>query len=182
MHSSPRIRGPRGPEVLDICRLISVIEEEVGVHLEQLDLDIGQMHGSVLPGQSSLRGFQKLDCLGLSLETATCNTNRDISAKYGFHHSGLSLCSIVPTSVSKVILYTRGREQDENCLELMFRNFETKKDSQLSNLQEIRLHYSHGNNNVSFKNNCAKLATETAKQGLIYFMKTISCFPRYNTR
>ena len=62
---SHRSKGdPEGPPLdWDICKFVRAVEREAGGHLSQLSITIKKLHGSLIPGRVSLRGFKRLQTL-----------------------------------------------------------------------------------------------------------------------
>lgn len=57
----------------DLCQFIMAIETKVESHLEELSIRIGILHGPIVPGRVSMRGFRNLQNLDfhLKLQCAT---------------------------------------------------------------------------------------------------------------
>ena len=49
------------PQCWDICKFIAAIERQVGSHLVELSVSIGEPFGSIAPGKASMRGFHASD-------------------------------------------------------------------------------------------------------------------------
>ncbi|KAI2626604.1 F-box domain protein [Hypoxylon sp. NC1633] len=132
----------------DICKFVATIEREVGSHLEELSISVSESQGSILPGKASMRGFPRLRKLGFPLEIAMCNA-RDAASRFQtpieglteeqLDKSGILIGDLVPLSVTKLSLLSKGTNGHEMALKAIFSNFAAKKASQLPNLEEINI-------------------------------------------
>ncbi|KAF2647991.1 hypothetical protein K491DRAFT_722946 [Lophiostoma macrostomum CBS 122681] len=59
----------------DICKFVNAIGHEAGSHLLELQVDIGEVRGSILPGKVSMQWFKKLQKLCCPLELVMCNVD-----------------------------------------------------------------------------------------------------------
>lgn len=154
------------PQDWDICRFITAIEREVGSHLAELSISIPELRGSIAPGKASMRGFQQLQKLEFPLEIAMRNLTAATSTDHELDYSELFIGGLVPASVSQLSLISGGTDQHEKALEVMFRNFATKKGSEMPALKEIYLSC-FVNADDAYKEQCVKLAAETKKVGVV---------------
>lgn len=176
-------KGNGGPQYWDICKFVTAIEREAGSHLVELSVSIRELRGSLAPGKASMRGFQRLQKLEFPLEIALCNitaaacraaTPNEFLVGGSTDHE-LDYCEqliddLVPASVSQLSLISHGTEHHEKALDLMFRHFAAKKDSQLPALKEIYLSCPASADNA-YKDQCAILLAETEKVGVILHLE-----------
>lgn len=167
-----------GPQDWDICKFVTAIEREAGSHLVDLSVSIRELRGSIPPGKASMRGLQRLQRLEFPLEIALCNITAAAgqvaapnesevggSTDHELDSYGSLIDDLVPASVFELGLISPGTDHHEKALDLMFRDFAAKKDSQLPALKEIHLTCPAGADSV-YKNHCARLLEETKKAGV----------------
>ena len=159
-----------GPQDWDLCRFVTAIEREVGSHLVELSVSIRELRGSLAPGKASMRGFQRLQKLEFPLEIAMCNLTAAASTDHELDYSESFIGDLIPASVSQLSLISRGTDHHEKALDVMFRDFATKKDSQVPALKEIHLSCPAGADDA-YKEQCAKLTAETEKVGVVLRLK-----------
>lgn len=175
LKNTPRLRiltyshkagGNVGFQDWDLCQFIMAIENEVGSHLEELSIRIGELHGSIIPGKISMCGFQNLQKLELPLEAAMCNLTSAASASHE-----LLLSDLIPASVSKLTLVSHGKSQHEKALDALFCDLAAKKDNQVPALEKIYLSCPRDADSL-YKEQCEKLAAETEKAGVLLHLKS----------
>ena len=167
-----------GPKYWDICKFVTSIEREAGRHLEKLSLSICDPCGSIVLGDISMHGFQRLRKLELPLEIALCSISAacqvdvcDESLVEGSTDHELDCCEsfigdFVPASISQLSLITGGMEHPEKALDLISRHLAARKDSQLPALKEIFLTLPINASNA-YQDQCTTLFEETEKVGVI---------------
>lgn len=175
LKNTPRLRilayshkagGNVGFQDWDLCQFIMAIENEVGSHLEELSIRIGELHGSIVPGKVSMRGFQNLQKLELPLEAAMCNLTSAASASHE-----LLLGNIIPASVSKLSLVSHGKSHHEKALDALFCDLAARKDDQVPALEKVYLSCPRDADSL-YKEQCEKLAAETEKAGVLLHLKS----------
>lgn len=156
------------PQDWDICKFVTAIEREAGSHLEELSISIRELRGSILPGKASMRGFQRLRQLQFPLEIAMCNVTFATSMDPTLDYSEPFIGDLVPASVSLLSLLPSGKDNPEKALDVMFRHFAIKKDSQLPALKKILLsHPDCPRGTDAYKKQCDKLVPEVEKVGVV---------------
>lgn len=145
----------------DLCQFIMAIENEVGGHLEELSIRIGELHGSIVPGKVSICGFQNLQKL-----EPMCNLTSAASASHE-----LLLSDLIPASVSKLSLVSHGKSHHEKALDALFCDLAARKDDQVPALEKIYLSYPRDADSL-YKEQCEKLAAETEKAGVLLHLKS----------
>lgn len=176
-------KGNGGPQDWNICKFVTAIEREAWSHLVELSVSIRELRGSIAPGKASMHGFQRLRKLEFPLEIALCNVTAaacrvatpNESLVGGSTDHELDYCEpfigdLVPASVSQLSLISRGTDHHEKALDLMFRHFAAKKDSQLPARKEIHLSCPASADNA-YKDQCARLLAETEKVGVVLHLK-----------
>lgn len=152
-------------EAWNICKFLATIEREAGSHLEELSVSMRDNTASTVPGTVSMRGFQRLRKLEIPLEIVTCNINHAISRVVKptevFTDHELDMLKpligdLIPASVSELLFLTIESDRDGKVLEVLFRDFATKKDSQLPSLKEIYLHCPWAPKSNLYNEQCAK--------------------------
>ncbi len=177
----------------DICKFVTAIGHEAGSHLVELSVSIRDLRGSYAPGRDergfhapgkvSMRGFQRLRKLELPFEVAMCNivaaagqnAAPNESLMGNSRNQGLDDCKpfigdLVPASVSQLSLISHGIHSHEKALEIIFRHFAAKKDSQLPALEEIHLSCPASADNA-YKDQRAMLFVETDRVGVALRLK-----------
>ncbi|KAI4150264.1 MAG: hypothetical protein L6R39_002316 [Caloplaca ligustica] len=174
----------RGPQDWNLCQFITAIERKVGSHLEELSISIRELHGSIAPGKSSMRGFHRLRKLEFPLEVTVCNITAATACRAATtpdrclvvgngstdeHHelddAGLLISDLVPASVSQLALTSGGTKDHAKALSVMFRHFAARKGI-FPALEEIQLSCP-GNADDAHKEQCARLLAETEKVGVV---------------
>lgn len=155
----------------DVCRLVTAIEREAGSYLQSLELVIREFRGSLAPGRSSLRGFQRLRKLRLPLEMAECNLATDSSAcnkeltDRELRELQRLTDMLVPASVSELSLHSRDPDRHEKALKVMFFDFAARKDAWVPTLEDVRL--SPGpKEDGAYKDECGRLKLEMMEAGV----------------
>jgi hypothetical protein len=165
-------KGDGDPQDWDICKFVTAIEREAGNHLEELSVSIRELRGSIPPGKASMRGFQRLRKLEFPLEIAMCNVTFATSMDHALDYSEPFIGDLVPASVSQLSLISSGKDHHEKALDVMFRHFGPKKDSQLPALKEIHLSCpASPSADDAYKEQCAKLVAEIEKVGVVLQLK-----------
>ena len=151
----------------DICKFVNAVEREAGSHLVQLSVAIRELHGSIVPGQASIRGFQQLKTLEIPLELVMCNIAAAAS------HSTIlskSLVDLIPTSVAQLSLISKGTDHHEEALNALFRHFHFTHDSHLSALQEIHISCPKSADDI-YKDQCDKVVKDASDKGMVVHLK-----------
>ena len=149
----------------------------------ELSVSIQDLRGSISPSKVSMHGFRRLRKLDLPLEVAMCNivaaagqnAAPNESLVGNSRNQGLDDCEpfigdLVPASVSQLSLISRGTGGHEKALDIMFRRFDSRKDSQLPALEEIHLSCPTSADSA-YKDQCAKLFVETNRVGVALRLK-----------
>ncbi len=119
-----------------------------------------------------MRGFQRLRKLEFPLEIAMCNVTFATSMDHALDYSEPFIGDLVPASVSQLSLISSGKDHHEKALDVMFRHFAPKKDSQLSALKEIHLSCpASPSADDAYKEQYAKLVAEIEKVGVVLQLK-----------
>ena len=168
----------------DICKFVMAIQREVGSHLEVLSVSILKLRGLIVPGRASMRAFRRLRELTLPLEIAMCNITATGAGRTAIRPSGRmvvadsstetyelddeesSMSELVPSSVFRLSLLSRGTEEHAKALDVMFRHFAARKGSMLPALKEIWL-YCPASADDAYEEQCAKVLAETEKAGVV---------------
>ena len=150
----------------DLCQFVMAIENEVVSHLEELSINISELHRSIVPKKISMYGFQNLQKLELPLEAAMCNLTSAASAS-----CELLLSDLVPASVSKLSLVSHGKNHHEKALDTLFCDLAARKDDQVPALEKIYLSCPRDADSL-YKEQCEKLAAETKKAGILLCLKS----------
>lgn len=165
----------------DICKFVTAIEREIGSQLEKLSISIVRLSGLIAPGEATMRNFKRLRKLEFPLDIAICNitaaarrvatSNEESPIGVSTNHElddcePLFIGDLVPASVSRLSLISRGSDNDGKALDLMFRNFAAKKIAQLPALEKIHLSF-HPFANDAYKNQCARLLAATEGGGIV---------------
>ncbi len=169
----------------DICNFITAIERATGAHLEELSVSICELRGEILPGKPSMHGFRRLRKLELPIEVAGCNStaaavsriatpiiSRMVGGGSIDHNNELddaeafSIADLVPSSVAQLSLISAGTAQDAMTLEVMFRDFSTRKDEMVPKLDEIHLSCS-ADSDDKYKEQCARIFMECERGGTV---------------
>jgi hypothetical protein len=151
----------------DICKFVNAVEREAGSHLVQLSVAIRELQGSIVPGQASIRGFQRLETLEIPLELVMCNLAAAAS------HTTIvskSLVDLIPTSVAQLSLISKGTDHHEEALNALFRHLHSTHDSQLSALQETHISCPDSADDI-YKEQCNRVVKEASDKGVIVHLK-----------
>lgn len=115
-----------------------------------------------------------------SLAAAECEVRVGSLANFESGFSRRFIDDLIPSSVSYLALTSQRPGNHEKALELMFRYFVAKKDSQLPNLEEICLWYP-SKADKPFKDECARLLKETKRGGVSLKLEPVRWWdPRSN--
>jgi len=183
LRHTPRLRTFRyshstkndgGPQDWDLCKFVTAIEREVGSHLVELSISIRELRGSINPGKASMRGFHRLRQLEFPLEIVICNitaavsqlTTPDQSATNVLTYDALSIVDLIPASISRLAINSKGTDHHGQALAIMFREFAAEKASQLPALKKIHL-ACPSEADDAYKTQCTKLLAETKQVGVI---------------
>ncbi|KAL8909955.1 MAG: hypothetical protein Q9171_004721 [Xanthocarpia ochracea] len=178
-------KADSGPQAWNICKFITAIERNVGSHLEQLSISIRELRGSIPPGCTSMRGFQRLRKLEFPLEIVVCTIaaatscrsaiipNVPLVVKDGstdehrdLDHDEPFISDFVPALVSQLSVLSSGTNVHAKALNVAFRHFAATKASTLPALEEVQLSYPD-NATVTYKDQCSRLLAETEKTGVV---------------
>ncbi|RFU30797.1 hypothetical protein B7463_g5538, partial [Scytalidium lignicola] len=151
----------------DICKFVNAVEREAGRHLVQLSVAIRELHGSIVPGKASIRGFQRLETLEIPLELVMCNT---ATATRHTTNPSEPFVDLIPTSVAQLSLISKGTDHHEEALDALFRHFHSMHDSQLSTLQEIQISCPHSADDV-YKDQCNRVVKEASDKGVVVLLE-----------
>lgn len=154
----------------DMCRFVMAIEREVGSHLVELSIILHDSPDeiSITPGKVSMCGFSRLQKLEIPLELAMCNIRTSAPTDSELDDSASLLRDLVPTPVSHLSLTTlEGNDDHVKAIDLMFRGFAAKKETQLPMLEEIQL-LCYCYDNKLCKETRSKLAAEAQKAGVTF--------------
>ena len=157
-------RNNEGRQDWDLCRFIMAVQHEVGNHLEKLSAIpvVWKPRCSITPGKPLLRGFQRLQSLELPLEIVICGLTATELAEHESSNFQSLLSDLVPASVSQLSLFSRGKHTHRRALDLLFRDFASRKYLQTPALKAIRLTCPDDADD-SYKSQCTKLAAELDK-------------------
>lgn len=167
-----KINYAPAPLIWDICTFVAAIMRILAKSLEELSISIHKLSGSLAPGRVSFRNFQRLRKLEFPLEILTLDTHivtvpdgalsdRQITA-----HDTISLCDILPATLTHLSLLSWGWSYHAKALEGAFRGFAKKKAAMLPALKEIFLECPE-DANAAYKEECTRLYTETEKAGVL---------------
>ena len=175
-----------GPRDWDLCKFVTAIEREVGSHLKELSVTIRELHGSINPGKTSMRGFQRLQKLQFPLEIAICNistaachatipneSSTNMSMDHALENNELSIVDLIPASVSRLSIDSQGTDDYKQALAVMFRTFAVEKASQLPALKDIHL-VCRSKADDAYKNQCTRLLAETKQVGVVLHLEPYS--------
>lgn len=151
----------------DICKFVNAVEREAGSHLVQLSVAIRELHGSIVPGQASIRGFQRLKTLEIPLELVMCNIT---AATSHTKNPSEPLVDLIPTSVAQLSLISKGTDHHEEALNALFRHFHSTHDSQLFALQEIQISCPNSADDI-YKDQCDRVVKGTSNKGVVVHLK-----------
>ncbi|KAF4625034.1 hypothetical protein G7Y89_g13135 [Cudoniella acicularis] len=165
----------------DICKFVNAVEREAGSHLVQLSVTIHELHGSIVPGQASIRGFQRLKTLEIPLELVMCNIAAAASytrylpwyswvIKLSSTNPSEPFIDLIPASVAQLSLISKGVDHHEEALDALFRHFHSTHDSRLSALQEVHISCPDGADNI-YKNQCDRVVKEASDKGVVVLLK-----------
>lgn len=172
---------PDSRQSWDICKFVSATEREVGSHLVELSVSIGDMASTITPGRVSMRGFHALRKLQLPLEIAMCVTGCEISPSAvlpvgdSMLDEGPFLSDLVSTSVAELVLEANANStirktlfdiHKQSAFEGLFRQFTKHKESKMPNLRRIQLSQL-GAAYKSYKDQCNTLLVDTEKEGVL---------------
>lgn len=130
----------------NFCNFATAVEREVGHHLEEL-LILDRMNIPILPGKTTMRGFQCLRTLEcpfdfvISMMEATDTEFRAATSKQPplieeltDHEPGncdLWIGAFIPASLSHLSLQLEETSRHDKALEVLFRDFVVRKNAQL---------------------------------------------------
>jgi hypothetical protein len=151
----------------DICKFVNAVEREAGSHLVELSVAIRELRGSIVPGQASIRGFQRLKTLEIPLELFMCNIAAALS-----HATNPSepLVNLIPTSVAQLSLISKGTGHHDKALNALYRHFQSMHNSQLSGLQEIHISCPNSAEEI-YKDQCDRVVKEGSDKGVVVHLK-----------
>jgi len=147
----------------DICKFVNAVEREAGSNLVQFSIRIFELHGSIVPGQASLRGCHRLETLEIPLELVMCNIAAATSHTTNptEHHVDL-----IPTSVAQLSLVSKGTDHHEEALNALFGHFHSMHDSQLPALQEVIISCLNSADDI-YKDQCDRIVKEASDKGVV---------------
>ena len=162
----------------DICKFIAAIKRQVGSHLVEFSISIGEPFGSIAPGKVSMRGFPCLRQLEFPLEIVICNItaaacrvsklSESLVGSPSDHEldcDALFIGDLVPASVSVLSLISHGTDHHDKALDVMFWDFAARKGTTLPALKEIHLVCPNSADDA-YKDHCTRLLAETQKAGV----------------
>jgi len=151
----------------DVCKFVNAVEREARSHLVQLSVAIRELHGSIVPGKASIRGFERLKTLEVPLELFMCNI-----AAAASHTTNPSepLVDLIPTSVAQLSLISKGTDHYEEALNALFHHFHSTHDSQLSALQEMHISCPNSADDI-YKVQCDRVVKEASDKGVVVHLK-----------
>ena len=171
------------PQCWDICKFVAAIERQVGGHLVELSVSVREPFGSIAPGKVSMRGFACLRQLELPLEIVMCNIaaaacrvstpNESLlggSSDHELDRDALFIGDLVPASVSVLSLISRGIDHHDKALDVLFRDFASRKETTLPALRGIHLICPTGADDA-YKDRCTRLLAETEKAGVVLHLE-----------
>lgn len=135
--------------------------------------------GSIAPGKVSFRGFSCLRQLEFPLEIVKCNiaaTAHRVLAPDTYSNNvldcdALTIGDLVPATVSVISLTAQRKDDDEEALQVMFRDFASRKHTMLPALKEIHV-YCPSDADDGYKRKCADLLAETRKVGVCLHLES----------
>lgn len=166
------IKETEGYQEWALCQFITAVQRKVGIHLEKLSIGM-QRSCPIAPGKPSLRNFKQVQSLELPLDTVICGFTAAELADYETLHSESLLGDIVPPSVSELSLFSHSKQHHDKALDILFRDFATRKHLQTPLLEKICVIYPNDANDL-FKAQLATLAAETEKAGVALNLTTYS--------
>ena len=171
------------PQCWDICKFVAAIERQVGSHLVELSVSIGEPFGSIAPGKASMRGFPCLRQLEFPLEIVMCNLTAAAcrvstpdespvggSSDHELDCDALSIGNLVPASVSVLSLISHGTDYYDKVLDVMFQDFAVRKEIALPALKEIHL-ICPSVADEAYRDHCTRLLAEIQKAGVILYLE-----------
>lgn len=158
-HSTKDIVGDRDWK---ICEFVTAIKRETGNHLEGLSISTRDFSGSIVPGQFSMSGFQRLQKLELPLEMAT------------FAQNGPLIDDFIPASVSQLSFISDGTNDHAQILKLIFRDFALRKQEKKSTLVALERIFltCYGDLTDAYKEQCESLRAETKKADVAFEVRS----------
>ena len=159
-----------GRQYWDVGEFIAAIERQVGTHLTELSVSLGDtLHGTP-PCKISFRGFPCLRQLEFPLEVVMCNlpliaTQGSLNDRLEADSDTLLLGDLVPASVSILSFLSNGWDSYKEALDVIIRDFAAKKGTTLPNLKETFL-MCPNRMGVAFKNHYAKLLAGAPRTGV----------------
>ena len=179
-HRKPK---DRDPQCWDICKFVTGIEREAGSHLVELSISIWGLQTPIASSKASMRGFQRLQKLELPLDVAVCNVayaasraaspNEPLiggSPDHELDYREPFIGDLVPASVSRLLLKSSGVDYHGEALDIMFRQFVAKKDSQMPALKDIHLSC-FAQADDAYKAQCAKLLAQVEEAGVVLHLE-----------
>ena len=168
-----------GNQDWDICKFVSAIARQVGNHLEELSISIRSFRGSIVPGEVTMRSFQRLRKLEFPLIIAKCNIDAAATQIAALNHftvggstdltldcAEILISDLVPPSVSQLSLISSKIDRHDKAIELIFRHFAAKKAFLLPALHEIHLSCPAGAADA-YKDQCARLVEKCERAGVL---------------
>ena len=152
-----------GPRDWDLCKFVTAVEREVGSHLAELSITIHELHGSIKPGKTSMRGYQRLRQPEFPIEIAICNITA--AACHALENKEPSILDLIPASVSRLAIDSQGTDHHGQALDVIFRGFAAEKASQLPALKDIHL-VSPTTTDEAYMHRCTRLLAEMKQVGV----------------
>lgn len=156
-----------GDQYWNICDFVAAIEREVGNHLAKLSVSIRAYSDQIVSGRVSLRGFQRLQKLELSLEIAI-----------DMNDSELFIDDLIPASVSQLSFISKGTDNHAKILDVIFRDFAVRQKQKkiiVPALERIVLTCPNDATDA-YKRQCASLLAETEKAGISLELRFFTSF------
>lgn len=151
----------------DICKFITAIEREAGSQLKQLSICIhATFSGSIIPGKASIRGFQRLNLLEIPLELVMCN----IAASDEIFNPLAPFIDLVPDSVTRLSLVSKGTDRHEEALKALDRHFRCTYEPQVSELQEVHISCHYSSDDV-YKEVCDRVVKAGSVVGVVVLLR-----------
>ena len=169
----------------DMCKFVNAVSREAGSYLVELSIAIGDLHGPIVPGKASLRGFQKLEKLEYPLELVMCNINASGTAGHvstsinRFLHGSTDpfVRDLIPSSVAQLSLEARGATSHGKALNVLFRRIGALRRAQLPALQEIEIGCPTSADSA-YKQQCNNIVSEARGEHVAVHLNPFSCSQR----
>lgn len=143
-----------------------------------IEKDARPPFGSITPDKASFRDFSCLRQLEFPLQIALCNIIAaacrvlapDTYSNNVLECDALMVGDLVPAMVSVIPLFAEGKDDDEEALDVTFRDFASRKQTMLPALKEIHLNCPDDADDA-YKRKCTDLIAQTQKVGVNLYLE-----------